>query len=188
MSGLLWDFMFLALVLACLHGWKESIQEGCGGSLPEMLQGAGSAKGWCIPKGQDPYLEEKAVCNSISVGTFLIHQLFLYSKVEFPCKGNNPSRVCMSASCVVKLYLSMGLALLFVFESKPHHCCYVGWMWSRLFCKWSYFPSYLSSTEVFPCFPWKYTDCPLSPSPFLSCSSSHLCMSQDTIPLRIHFI
>lgn len=93
---------------------------------------------------------------------------------------------CVSAACVVKLYVSVGLALLFVFEGKTHHCCCVGWIWPRLFCKWSYFPSYLSPTEVFPCFPWEDTDCALSPSPafpFLSCSSSDLYMSQD-----IHFI
>lgn len=100
-------------------------------------------------------------------------------------------RGCVSAACVIKLYMSIGLALLFVFEGKPHHCCYVGWPWPRLFCKWSYIPSYLSLTDVFPCFLWKDTDGPLSgwPTfPFLSCSSSDLYKSQDMIPLRIHFI
>lgn len=88
-------------------------------------------------------------------------------------------------------HVSLRLALLFVSEGKTHYCCYVVWMWLKLFCKWSYFPFYPSSTDVFPCFPWKDTDCPFSSSsvfPFLSCSTEDLYMSQDMSPLRIYFI
>lgn len=102
-----------------------------------------------------------------------------------------PLRGCMSAACVVKLYVSVGLALLFVFKGKPHHCCYVGWIWPRPFCKWCYFPSYPSPIKFSLVFRGRTLIVPSLPSPafpFLSCSSSDLYMSQDTIPLRIRFI
>lgn len=45
---------------------------------------------------------ERAVCNSISVGAFLILQLLLYDKTGAPCKGNNPYR----AVCQLHVWLS----------------------------------------------------------------------------------
>lgn len=63
---------------------------------------------------------ERAVCNSMSLGTSLILQLLLDNQAESPCTGNDPYRA------VCQLYVSMGLAFLFVFEGKTHHSCYVG--------------------------------------------------------------
>lgn len=161
---------------------KEDVEAACHKLGRELcLQ-----KAVCVPTGLYPCLEEKEKCAAPSLGALLTLQLHLFCKAGAPCNGNNPYR----AVCVDKLYVSLRLALLFVFEGKAHYCCYVVWVWPKLF-KWSYFPFYPSSTDVFPCFPWEDTDFPFSSSsvfPFLSCSTEDLYMSQDMIPLRIYLI
>lgn len=123
--GLLWDLMFLnwSWVSRACTGKTKASRDRVEAAWHKLWRDCSCRKLVCVPKRQDPCLEEKEQWATPSLRTLSWSYSSFFTVGQEPVQRAQPLQGCMVAAWVVRLYVSMGLALLVVFEGKAHHCC-----------------------------------------------------------------
>lgn len=181
--GVFWHW---SCVLHACMGKTKASRDHVKAACHKLWRGLYLKKPECVPKRQDPCLEEKEQCATPCLWALpWYYSSFLTIRQNLRAQGTTLTGLYVSCMWAWDLLSYLFLRAKLITPVMWGECDL-----DRFVSEAIFHPTW-APLRFSLVFPWEDTDCPLFPSPtfpFLSCSSSDLYISQNMIPLRIHFI